>query len=543
MDAETHQRIGDYEILGVLGSGGMGKVYRVRNVISDRIEAMKVLLPDLAGRQELAARFLREIKLLASLNHPNIATLCTALTIDNQLVMIMEYVQGVTLDELLGQGQVSLENGTNYIDQALAALSYAHQKGIIHRDIKPANMMLTPDGVVKLMDFGIARSGAERQMTQTGTTLGSVNYMSPEQITGQNLDARSDIYSTGISLYEIATGQRPFNANSDYELMAMHVKELPKPPIELRPWLPAAVNQIILTAIAKDPQDRFPTAEAFRQALRNAQGSIETGPLPVAYPRAPTMIETSRSAPIYASTAISAPVPMRDRTQVAVRGADSYAATPAALAKRPASSPGKKVYIAAGAVLAIAAIGTPAVRFVHHRAATQAASDSRTAPSTVTSGTATASPPAVSPPAEAIPKTAMPPSAPAPKGTANLSVRTHAQVAAVNPPQPRPEYQPPAPVPATVNPELQDRLDQLELRIDNDSSQAVGINNSLNTMQAQMQRDGLSLRGDVAAQQASMNGNLSRAQDALRQHDADRSERFAALAETDIAKLKKFLGR
>jgi len=116
-------------------------------------------------------------------------------------------------------------------------------------------------------------------------------------------------------------------------------------------------------------------------------------------------------------------------------------------------------------------------------------------------------------------------------------------VAAVNPPHPRPEYQPPAPVPATVNPELQDRLDQLELRIDNDGSQAVGINNSLNTMQAQMQRDGLSLRGDVAAQQASMNGNLSRAQDALRQHDADRSERFAALAETDIAKLKKFLGR
>src|SRR5271170_5154633 len=191
MGAEASQRIGDYEILGVLGAGGMGKVYRVRNVISDRVEAMKVLLPDLAGRQELADRFLREIKLLASLNHPNIATLCTALTIDNQLVMIMEYVEGVTLDELLDQGRLSFEDGTNYIDQALAALSYAHQKGIIHRDIKPANMMLTPDRVVKVMDFGIARSSVEQGLTQTGTTLGSVNYMSPEQITGKAVDARS----------------------------------------------------------------------------------------------------------------------------------------------------------------------------------------------------------------------------------------------------------------------------------------------------------------------------------------------------------------
>src|SRR5277367_2850761 len=130
MQGEVNQRLGDYEILGMLGAGGMGRVYRVRHVISDRIEAMKILLPDLAGRQDLADRFLREIKLLASLNHPNIATLCTALTIDNQLVMIMEFVEGVTLDELLGQGRLSFEDGTNYIDQALGALGYAHQKGI-----------------------------------------------------------------------------------------------------------------------------------------------------------------------------------------------------------------------------------------------------------------------------------------------------------------------------------------------------------------------------------------------------------------------------
>src|SRR2546421_6268631 len=145
-------RKGDYEILGVLGAGGMGKVYKVRNVLSDRIEAMKVLLPALADQKELAVRFLREIKVLASLNHPNIAMLRTALMIDNQLVMIMEYVEGTTLAAHLKQEKISCRDALNYIDQALAALSYAHKQNVIHRDIKPANMMLTPSGAVKLMD-------------------------------------------------------------------------------------------------------------------------------------------------------------------------------------------------------------------------------------------------------------------------------------------------------------------------------------------------------------------------------------------------------
>jgi hypothetical protein len=531
MSAEGNQRIGDYEILGVLGSGGMGKVYRVRNVISDRVEAMKVLLPDLAGRQELATRFLREIKLLASLNHPNIATLCTALTIDNQLVMIMEYVEGVTLDELLGQGRVSVEDGTNYILQGLAALSYAHQKGVIHRDIKPANMMLTPDRVVKLMDFGIARSAAERSMTQTGTTLGSVNYMSPEQITGQAVDARSDIYSTGISLYEIVTGQRPFNAPSDYELMAMHVKESPKPPMELRPWLPSSLNQIILTAIAKDPKDRFQSADAFRNALLSAQSSTETSPLPSA--RMATMVEVSRP------TLIPVPIdPGRERTQVATRGSGPLSAQSAPLVPRPAAPSGRKnVYIAAGAVFALAAVGAPAVYLVNHH--TPAAAVATSAPATDNNSANTAPVPA-----HAI--AAQPPVAP-PKVTPPPAVALKAQVAVSTPvAAPRPQYTPPPPAaaaPGAITPELQKQLDTLELRIDADSSHASAINNSLNTMQAQMQKDGLSLRGDVAAQQSSMNLNLSKAQKALEAHDADRADRFAALTEADIAQLQRFLGR
>src|SRR6202451_4284672 len=172
MSEEINKRVGDYRILNEWGSGGMGRVYKVRNVISDRVEAMKVLLPDLAGRQELADRFLREIKLLASLDHPNIAQLRTALTLSNRLVMVMESVEGTTLAARLAQGPIPPGELIGYMTQVLNALSYAHARNVIHRDIKPANMMLTPGGTVKLMDFGIARAKGDASMTVTGTTLG-----------------------------------------------------------------------------------------------------------------------------------------------------------------------------------------------------------------------------------------------------------------------------------------------------------------------------------------------------------------------------------
>src|SRR5258707_10970807 len=158
MSDQPAKKIGDYEILGILGAGGMGRVYKVRNAITDRVEAMKVLLPDLQGHEQVAARFLREIKVLAALNHPNIATLHTALTINNQLVMIMEYVEGQSLSSRLSSGPIPVADALSSLDQVLDALSFSHHHHVIHRDIKPANMMLTPDGVVKLMDFGIART-------------------------------------------------------------------------------------------------------------------------------------------------------------------------------------------------------------------------------------------------------------------------------------------------------------------------------------------------------------------------------------------------
>ncbi len=171
----------------------MGKVYKVRNVISDRVEAMKVLLPDLTEAPELADRFMREIKMLASLNHPNIAALHTALRLENQLLMIMEFVEGRTLEDRLREGPVPVWEAVDAISQVLSALGYAHERGVVHRDIKPANMMVTATGEVKLMDFGIAKAMADRKLTMTGTTLGSLFYMSPEQMKGSATSTRGPI--------------------------------------------------------------------------------------------------------------------------------------------------------------------------------------------------------------------------------------------------------------------------------------------------------------------------------------------------------------
>src|SRR5438552_1918108 len=157
MNYEIGTLIGDYEIVDVLGTGGMGKVYKVRNTISDRIEAMKVLLPNLDADQELAERFLREIKVQASLQHPNIASLRTAQRVNNQLLMIMEFVDGSTIESIMRQRRIPLRDCVNYGSQVLSALAYAHGRGVVHRDIKPPNIMLTPEGTIKLMDFGIAK--------------------------------------------------------------------------------------------------------------------------------------------------------------------------------------------------------------------------------------------------------------------------------------------------------------------------------------------------------------------------------------------------
>jgi len=188
MGIEIGQTVGGYQVIALLGRGGMGKVYKVRNVISDRVEAMKVLLDDATAAPDLAERFLREIKVVAALEHPNIASLRTAFKVDDQLIMIMELVEGSSLDEKLRGGRLNALYALECTCQVLAALSYAHRLGVIHRDIKPANILITAGGVVKLTDFGIASKAGDPKLTAPGTALGSLYYMSPEQLKAEPLE-------------------------------------------------------------------------------------------------------------------------------------------------------------------------------------------------------------------------------------------------------------------------------------------------------------------------------------------------------------------
>jgi serine/threonine-protein kinase len=562
MQGEANQHVGDYEILGVLGAGGMGRVYRVRNVISDRIEAMKILLPDLAGRSELADRFLREIKLVASLDHPNIASLCTACTINNQLIMVMEFVDGITLTQLLEGGPVRVPDALNYLDQALAALGYAHGKGIIHRDIKPANMMLTPAGQIKLMDFGIARADTQRQLTQTGTTLGSIDYMSPEQIMGHATDARSDLYSVGITLYELVTGQRPFKATSDFELMAAHVKDMPKSPLEMQPWMPERLSEIIMKTIAKAPEDRYQRAEELRQALRSIPSAmpagftmaqaplltmVESRPAPIPFPPtrveslAQTVVETSRPATFVETFQPSRPQTALlnnaydERRLTEVAGTPVYSPPPASALARQPKPKNTAIYVVCGTVLALAAAAVPITRSLHR-------SDDLK-PSTTAENATPAPPNAGTPPAAAASAKPAKPTATVaaqPRLPARAAARP-SQTAVVGTVIVQPGPQPPAR--PQISQEQKDKLDALEPQIDGLKSRAAAVNNSLNTMQRSMQRDGLGLRGDIVAKQASMNLNLGKAEQAFNAQDPDRASRFAALTEPDVKALETFLGR
>jgi eukaryotic-like serine/threonine-protein kinase len=286
MAYQAGQQVGDYQILDVLGGGGMGTVYRVRNSISGRVEAMKVLLENLQGNAEILDRFLREIRVLAALEHPNIAALRTAQRLDEQILMIMELVEGDTLQALMKRGRIPPASAVRYVRDALAGLAVAHERGVVHRDIKPANMMLNRQGVLKLMDFGIARLATDRQLTKTGLTMGSVFYMSPEQINGAEVDARSDIYSMGITLYELVTGRRPFEGESDYSIMAAHIQQTPRPPIELDASLPPELNQIVLLALEKDPAKRFQSAVAMKNALDRVLEKLEGRARPAVAPTA-----------------------------------------------------------------------------------------------------------------------------------------------------------------------------------------------------------------------------------------------------------------
>jgi serine/threonine protein kinase len=269
---EVGDAVGVYTITGRLGSGGMGEVFKVEHIITKRVEAMKVLAAGATSTSERGQRFLREIQLQASLSHPNIAAVHNAFWTNDRLVMVMELIEGKSLRNLIQESRLSLSVSIDYACQALLALDYAHAHGIVHRDISPANMIVTEDGTLKLTDFGLAKSPNDLRLTQTGTLVGSLYYIAPEQVKGNSaVDGRADIYSLGAVLYELATGVKIFNSENPFTLMLAHVEQPPVPPSEIDPTVPPSLNEVLLRSLEKDPAKRFQSAEMFRCALESAK--------------------------------------------------------------------------------------------------------------------------------------------------------------------------------------------------------------------------------------------------------------------------------
>lgn len=268
--------IGKYRIVGQIGRGGSGVVYKATDETLHRDVAIKTLNPDLANT-EVMKRFRAEATILAKLNHPQIATIYELYRSDTDLLMVMEYVRGETLDKLSTRvGPMPPEHASYLIDQILSALEHAHRAGVVHRDMKPSNVMVAESGGVKIMDFGIARVRGAEQMTVDGRLMGTPAYMPPEQVLGQEVDGRADLYSVGVVLHRLLTGGLPFTADTALGMLQQQILETPMLVRASQPELPEWCDRIVQRALAKSPADRFQTAEEFREDLGRATGVMVT---------------------------------------------------------------------------------------------------------------------------------------------------------------------------------------------------------------------------------------------------------------------------
>jgi serine/threonine protein kinase len=263
------ERVGNHKILTKIGQGGMGTVFQGEDTTLGRKVAIKILNPNLLekGGKELE-RFEAEAKVQASLNHPNIVTLYQFEPYRDSYCMVMEYVEGKTLSEVIkSSGPLPAHIVVNLSKQVLDGLGAAHRLGVVHRDLKPSNVMITGDGVAKVMDFGIAKVEGGKRLTESGALVGTVYYMSPEQVRGEKVDARSDVYSFGIIMFEMLTGRVPFKEDSDFSIMIHHVQTPAPPPTQLLPDIPSALEDIVLRCLNKDPATRFQSAGEIVAAL------------------------------------------------------------------------------------------------------------------------------------------------------------------------------------------------------------------------------------------------------------------------------------
>jgi len=262
------KKIGNYRIEEKLGEGGVGLVFRGTDLTLDRPVALKVLRAEFAARDGVVGRFRSEALTLARLNHPNVATLYSFVCEGDLLMMVMEYVQGQTFEHMVHAfGPMRFQRALPLFFQALDGIEFAHEQGIVHRDIKGSNVMLNHLGVVKVMDFGIARVLGSVHLTQNEQRVGTPAFMAPEQIRGEEADVRSDVYSLGLLLYLLLTGKAPFSAKSDYELCRMHLEQAPPSPRAIAGDIPDAIEHAVLRALAKSPEERFASVREFRAKL------------------------------------------------------------------------------------------------------------------------------------------------------------------------------------------------------------------------------------------------------------------------------------
>jgi tRNA A-37 threonylcarbamoyl transferase component Bud32 len=293
--------LGQYEIIDVVGQGGMSVVFRARHRLTEQQVALKILTRELASHVQVKSRFLDEARALAQLDHPNIVHLYNFGEEGGCVALAMQLVQGETLERLiLRSGRLDWRLGARVGLDVLDALKYAHGRGIVHRDMKPSNILVRQDtGAATVMDFGIAKMTTSTKLTATGQTMGTVRYMSPEQVRGQPVDLRSDVYSLGATLYEAVVGDTPFDGATHFEIMSKHLNEEPPPPRSRGAPIPAAVEAVILRALEKPRERRFQSAAEMRDALDRLLAAHEPMPasalaaLVAAAPAAPAPVAPS----------------------------------------------------------------------------------------------------------------------------------------------------------------------------------------------------------------------------------------------------------
>lgn len=291
--------IDHYRVLELIGRGAMGVVYRALDVNLDRQVAIKVMNAEARDDPDFVERFRQEARMQGALNHPNVAMLFDYFVHGGAPVAVMELIEGESLEQLIGRrGAISVRESVPIFKQALRGVAAAHRAGIIHRDLKPSNLMVTKDGLVKVMDFGIAkRQGAPGATKVSSTSIGSPLYMAPEQILGRPIDCRTDVYALGLTLYELLSGHRPFNPHGKAEFVVLnsHVNDLPEPPTVYRYGLPQPIVDAVMRSLAKDPGGRFQSAAEFMAALPELPAASASAPS-AALPNAPAAKATTADA-------------------------------------------------------------------------------------------------------------------------------------------------------------------------------------------------------------------------------------------------------